>query len=141
MIRKYAPKDLNALLDAWYNASHIAHHFLDEAFFQKERKNIPEVYLPVAETYVYESDGTVVGFIALIENEVGAIFVDPESQGKGVGRKLMDHARELRGTLDVDVFKANIIGRRFYDRYGFKFVTEHLHEETQQPLLRLKLTP
>lgn len=137
MIRRYAQGDLEALLDTWYAASQVAHPFLDDEFFQTERENIPNIYLPMADTFVYEKDGVVVGFIALIGNEVGAIFVHPLHHNQGIGRALMDHARNLRGILEVEVFKANRIGRDFYRRYGFAFMDEHVHEETGEALLRL----
>lgn len=140
MIREYQNDDLNSLLDVWYQASLIAHPFLDETFLSQERKNIEAIHIPMAETWVYVQEGHVVGFISLLGNEVGAIFVDPRVQGKGIGRALMDHARTLRAELEVDVFKANRIGRRFYDRYGFVLEREHVHEQTGQPVLRLRLS-
>ena len=137
MIRPYEKHDLEDLLDTWYAGSQIAHPFLSEEFFDIERHNIPHIYLPMADTFVYETEGRVVGFIALIKNEVGAIFVHPEFHGQGFGRALMDHARMLRGDLEVEVFKENRIGRDFYRRYGFTFQDEHVHEETGETLLRL----
>ncbi len=137
MIRSYESDDLEDLLDTWYAASQIAHPFLTEDFFDLERHNIPNIYLPMADTFVYVKEDHVVGFIAVIGNEVGAIFVHPVHHGQGIGRALMDHARNLRGNLEVEVFKANRIGRDFYRRYGFAFMEEHIHEETGEPLLRL----
>ena len=139
MIRKYQEQDLNRIIDIWYKASLIAHPFLDAEFLSTERKNIIQKHMPVAETWVYEREGSVVGFIALIDNEVEAIFVEPKQQGQGIGQALMDHARRLRGDLELDVFKEKHIGRAFYDRYGFEVVKEHLHEETGQLQLRLRL--
>ena len=139
MIREYEEKDLSELLDAWYSASQIGHPFLDEDFFEQERRNIPALYLPNAETWVYDLDGVVVGFIALIGNEVGAIFVDSRFHGRGIGRALMDKARSIRDVLELDVFKDNLVGRKFYENYGFTRVNEHLHEETGFMQLRLRL--
>ncbi|MFQ5947756.1 MAG: GNAT family N-acetyltransferase [Acidimicrobiia bacterium] len=139
MIRSYANEDLHELLDVWYQASLVAHSFLSEEFFATERQQIAEHWLPVAETMVYETDGRVVGFLALVGNEVGAIFVHPEYQGSGIGRALMDHARASRPFLELDVFEANAIGRRFYDAYGFRLVDRHVHEATGQTQLRLRL--
>jgi len=139
MIRTFAEGDLDALLDTWYRASLIAHPFLTEDFLAQERKNIPELYMPHAETWVFDLDGDIVGFISLIENEVAAIFVEPDLQGRGIGRSLMDYVRALRGELEVDVFEANSIGRRFYDRYGFLPMREYMHEPTGQRVLRLHL--
>lgn len=141
LIRQYAESDLENLLSSWENASKIAHPFLSEDFLEKERYNIPNVYMPIADTWVAELNGSVVGFIALIGNEVGAIFLDPKFQGTGIGKSLMDKAQEIHGTLEVEVFKKNSIGRKFYDRYGFVFLAESFHEPTNQDVLRLKFVP
>ena len=71
MIRTYRDEDLHELIDVWYQASLLAHPFLDEAFFALERKRIEEIYMPLAETWVYVNDANVVGFISLIENIEG----------------------------------------------------------------------
>ncbi len=140
MIREYEKRDLADLLEAWYSASKLAHPFLSEDFLEQERQKIPSFYLPNAETWVYEKNGTVIGFIALIGNEVGAIFLDPKFHGKGIGRALMDHAKSIRNVLELDVFKDNAIGRNFYKKYGFIEEYEHIHKETGFMQLRLKLT-
>ncbi|MEG4579572.1 GNAT family N-acetyltransferase [Microcoleus sp. MON1_C5] len=140
IVRKYEDKDLNEVLSSWENASRIADPFLTKEFIEQERYNILNIYLPNAETWVVEQKGQVLGFIALLGNEVGGIFVKPEFQGTGAGRALMDHAQKLRGDLEVEVFKANSIGRKFYGSYGFKMVSEKVHEQTGNELLRLKFT-
>ena len=140
MIRKYEDKDLEELLDVWYSASQVAHPFLNEDFFEQERKNIAKLHIPTADTWVYEIDNAVVGFISLIGNEVGAIFVIADLHGKGIGRALMEHAKSIRAYLELDVFEDNKIGRNFYEKCGFLKVSEHLHEETGFMQLRLKLT-
>ena len=66
MIRPYNDQDLDDLLAAWAAASEVAHPFLSPEFLASERDNIPNLYLPNAETWVYEADGRVVAFIALI---------------------------------------------------------------------------
>ena len=139
MIRPYTNEDLNAVLDVWYRASLIAHSFLPDEFFDSERQEIAEQWLPMSETIVYEANGRVVGFLSLIGDEVGAIFVSPEHQGRGIGRSLMDHARRLRSTLVLSVFEANEIGRRFYHAYGFEVVGRDRNEATGHPELRLQL--
>jgi putative acetyltransferase len=140
VVRPYKYRDLNDLLAAWESASEITHPFLTQEFLALERQNIPNLYLPNAETLVYESDGRVVGFVALLGNEVGALFVHPSHQRMGVGRRLMDKAKDLREELVVEVFKANAIGRAFYAKYGFTFDSEKVHDQTGFDLLRLRLT-
>ena len=140
MIRKYEEKDIDELLDAWYSGSLVAHPFLSEDFFVRERKKIPEEYIPRTEIWVYEQNNKVVGFITLINELIYAFFVDTDFQRIGIGRALMEHAKSLRTFLELYVFKENKIGRNFYDKCGFIKVAEHLHEETGFMQLRLKLT-
>jgi putative acetyltransferase len=139
-IRQYNSSDLGGLLSAWENASRLAHPFLEESFLAQERNNIAEIYLPIADTWVVDMDDEVAGFIALIGNEVGAIFLQPEHHGKGVGKALMDKALELHGDLEVEVFLKNAVGRKFYSRYGFELLEEKVHKQTGQQVLRLKYT-
>lgn len=139
MLRPYQPRDQPDVLDVWYRASSIAHPYLSADFMARERVELGDHWLEVADTTVYESAGRVVGFISLIGNEVGGIFVDPGHQGLGVGQALMGHAEGTRPFLELTVFAANTAARRFYDRYGFEPVAETTHEETGQPQLRLRL--
>lgn len=136
-IRPYRTTDLDAVMDVWDRASAIAHSFLPDGFLAEERTKVAERWMPVAEVYVAEED-RIVGFIALLDTEVGAIFVDPDRQGLGVGRSLMDHARQTRPHLELDVFEENEIGRRFYAAYGFRQIGRHVHESTGHTLLRLR---
>ena len=139
-IRQYENTDLDAVLSSWEVATRLAHPFMTEEFIAQERKNVAEIYLPNTDTWVAQIDGEVRGFIALMGNEVGAIFLQPEFHGQGVGKALMDKAQELHGDLEVEVFKENVIGRKFYARYGFEHLEEKQHEPTGQQLLRLKFT-
>ena len=137
-IRQYVDSDLAAVVSSWESATRLAHPFMSEDFLAQERKNLPELYLPNADTWVAEINGEVVGFIALIGNEVGAIFVLPAHHGAGAGLALMNKAQELHDELEVEVFAENALGRQFYARYGFEQLEEKLHEATGQKLLRLK---
>jgi putative acetyltransferase len=139
-IRQYKDSDLDAVLSSWERATRLAHPFMTDEFISQERKNVAEMYLPNTDTWVIELDEEVKGFIALMGNEVGAIFLQPECHGKGAGKALMDKAQELHGDLEVEVFRENTIGRKFYSRYGFEHLEEKLHEPTGQQVLRLKFT-
>ena len=123
----------------WAQASTLAHPFLSEEFLELERHNIPNVYLPKAETWVWVADGRVVGFISLLGNEVGAIFVDPAFHRSGIGRTLMDRAQALRGDLEVEVFESNLVGRAFYARLGFETMHHKVHDQTGFQVMRLRL--
>jgi putative acetyltransferase len=139
VIREYDPRDRDALLAVWAESARVAHPFWTSAMFEQERRDIAEKFLPVTETHVFERAGTIVGFISLLGNEVGGIFVAPECHGQGIGRALMDRARGSRDHLELDVFEANTIGRAFYAAYGFDVVGERRDAATGQTVLRLRL--
>lgn len=140
IIRQYDKSDLDAVLSSWENANKIAHYFLSKNFVDQVRHDIPNLYLPNADTWVADKDGVTVGFIALIDNEVGAIFVDPKYQGAGFGRALMDKASTLHPVLEVEVFQKNAIGRKFYSYYGFKKIKKDIHEPTGFDVFRLQFS-
>lgn len=141
MIRKFKSDDTDAIVKAWRNAVDLAHPFLSETFLSQEAKNMREIYLVVAETWVTEIEGQVVGFISLIENEIGGLFLDPAFHSQGLGRAMVDKAVEQKGAVKVEVFVENVVGRPFYTSYGFVGSDAYYHEESGQMMLRQTFTP
>ena len=141
MIRPYTDQDADTVVSIWRAASERAHPFLSMPFLDAEAENVRNVYPQFAEIWVLEDDGKPIGFIALLGAEVGAIFLRPEHHGQGHGRAMMDFAVAKKGAVTLDVFKANAIGRAFYDRYGFRQVGEYVHEASGQETLKLAFTP
>ena len=139
-IRQYKVSDLEGVLNSWELATRLAHPFMADEFIAQERINVAEIYMPNTDTWVAELGGEVKGFIALMGNEVGAIFLQPNCHGQGIGKALMDKAQVIHGDLEVEVFKVNIIGRSFYSKYGFEQLEEKFHEPTGQQVLCLKFT-
>lgn len=140
MIRKHEPSDLEDIMDIWYQASSLAHPFLESSFVEKVKKDMRELYIPGSETWVFEEGGVVTGFIGMQGNEIGGLFVKPNSHSRGIGSKLVNFISESHQELEVEVFKKNVIGRSFYDKYGFKLIKEFIHEETNNELYRMRFT-
>ncbi len=140
MIRAYDETDQSGVLDVWYRASLVAHPFLSAEFLARERHLIAEEYLPQSETSVYELDGRVVGFVSMVGNEVGGIFVDPELHRRGIGRELLDHVFASRSAMELGVFAKNELARSFYQAYGFEVVGRRVEEDSGEPELRLRIS-
>lgn len=138
LIRQYKNSDLESVLSSWEAATRIAHPFMTDDFITKERVNVAEIYMPNTDTWVAELDGSVVGFIALMGNEIGAIFLQPSLHGKGIGRALMEKAKNLHEELEVVVAKENPIGRGFYSKCGFELIEESFNDHLGGQVLRLK---
>ncbi len=97
------------------------------------------LYIPNSETWVYEINNSIVGFISMMDNEIGGLFVLPNSHSKGIGTKLVDFIKKYYSELEVEVFKKNSVGRAFYDKYGFERIKKYMHEESGNEVLRLKV--
>ena len=136
-IRPYRDTDFDHLIRAWRAASVVAHSFLTPEFLDQEVESIRDMYLPAAEAWVAEEDDEVLGFIALLGHELGALFVHPNHWKRGIGKALLDKAVDLRGHLSLEVFADNAIARPFYERYGFVEDSTGKHAETGHPVLRL----
>lgn len=138
-LRRYERSDCEAVVAVWAAASSLAHPFLTQGFLRRERAAIMDEHLPCAETWVWEIDGAVVGFISLIGNEVGALFVHPKVARVGIGSALLARAQALHGALEVEVFSENVVGRAFYARHGFVQIGSSRHPGSGREILRLRL--
>lgn len=128
MIRKFKTEDTDAVMAVWQRSQDLAHPFLSKDVVAKIAADVRAIYLPNAETWVLEHNGAPVGFIAMIDTEIGGLFLDPDLHSQGLGRRLVDHVVALKGPLTVEVFKDNKIGVPFYQRYGFVQTGEGLFE-------------
>lgn len=118
-IRPLRPEEGDRLLAIWLAASRIGHPFLGEARLVEQQQVVRDTYLPMADNWVAEIDGKVVGFIGLIESFIGGLFVDPDIRGSGIGRALVEDAASRLGPLEVSVYADNQAAVDFYHRRGF----------------------
>ena len=137
MIRKHVENDLEQIMKVWNESTTLAHPFLNSEFVEKVKSDMRNIYIPNSETWVYENDEGMVGFISMIDNEIGGLFVLPKNHSSGIGTKLVNFVNEFHDKLEVEVFEKNIIGRAFYDKYGFTLIKEFTHEESGEIVLRL----
>jgi putative acetyltransferase len=145
VLRDYdAQRDCDAIVSLWLATTVEAHPFLSNEFVEQERLNMINVYLPNTKTTVAvrgNDNDVVVGFIAMMGDEVGGLFVDVAAHGQGIGYALMQSAIEAADgrSLELDVFAANDKAQAFYKRQGFAKVAEHEHRESGQLVYRFKL--
>ncbi|WP_343081405.1 GNAT family N-acetyltransferase [Ostreiculturibacter nitratireducens] len=119
-LRPYeADRDLEGCMSLWRAASEAGHPFLDAATLDADAAVIRDTYMPAAEITVAERDGAVIGFIALLGDLVGGLFVDPAAHRSGAGRALIGEALRHKGRLAVEVYEANAGARAFYAACGF----------------------
>ena len=119
-VRERTPDDHPRLLEIWERSVRATHDFLSEADIAELLPQVRDVYLDAVEIWVHEdADRVATGFIGLSGAQVEMLFLDPDRRGQGIGTRLLDHARGLRGALTVDVNEQNPAAHGFYRHYGF----------------------
>lgn len=122
IIRAAETTDLDRITELWLSASLEAHNFISSDFWQQNAEKMRHKYLPASENWVYCENDRILGFFSLFNDNLAALFVDPTAQSRGIGRKLLDHAKILRPSLSLNVYEQNIRAVSFYSRNGFRVV-------------------
>ncbi|KPZ72260.1 MULTISPECIES: N-acetyltransferase [Shewanella] len=138
MIRVMREQDLDSAVAIWLTASIKAHSFVAEEFWQSQQQNMRDVYLPHSESWVYEDNGHILGFISYYEGSIPAIFVDPQSQSNGIGTQLLDTVKNQYEQLTLTVYAENEKTHQFYLRHGFSDVGKCICEHTGQKQLEMR---
>ncbi|WP_323775785.1 GNAT family N-acetyltransferase [Leisingera sp.] len=141
MIRPYEASDKEAVLSIWRDANALAHPFLSPERVIQAETMIRDTFLDMAETWISAPAGTPAGFISLLGEEVGGLFILPAWQGRGLGRLLLDTACASRPRLELDVFAANTRAQRFYRRYGFTEARRQVNPFFGHAEIRMTLDP
>ena len=146
LIRLAAVDDRVPMLELWERAVRATHHFLDDAKIAELRPAVVDVLASDAlQWWVVETADGVVAFLGLVSNSVEALFIDPGSHGRGIGRLLMDHAQQLNAgsALLVDVNEENDGALAFYRRLGFEVVGRSATDGDGRPypLLHMRRAP
>lgn len=119
-IRLYANEDNARLVDIWLAAVRATHHFLTEDDIQFFLPQLRDLHIPALEVHVAEGeDGQLLGFAGLDGANLEMLFIDPIHHGRGIGKRLVDHAVALKGRLKVDVNEQNPGALAFYLKCGF----------------------
>ena len=130
MIRAFQQLDMDQVLKIWLDASMKSHDFVPKEFWESKVNDMRDIYLPAAETYVFEEGGVVKGFVSLCSDTLAAIFVAPSEQGAGIGRQLMDKSKEVRRNLNLTVYTENQRSVEFYKKCGFQIEREQVDKHT-----------
>lgn len=117
MIRQYNEDDIDAVMQIWLDTNIRAHNFIASGYWWINFDMVREM-LPHAEIYVHEEDCArqIDGFIGLNDDYIEGIFVKETMQSKGIGKQLLNHAKEVKSTLKLRVYQRNEKAIKFYLR-------------------------
>ena len=125
-IRRFQPGDEVAVADVWHRAGRAAYPYLPswQTFEEHEARRVfREVILARCDLYVGERHARVVAFMAMRDACVDRLYVDPTEQRRGWGTRLVELAKRRQpGGLSLHTHQQNHVGRRFYEKHGFRAV-------------------
>ena len=129
MIRKLQKADINKVADIWLNTNIKAHYFIPAQYWESNFELVKELLLP-ATVYIYEDHQEIQGFIGLNDEYIEGIFVSYELQSHGIGKTLLNYAKDRRNKLFLNVYQKNTQAISFYQREGFEIQYSGLDEAT-----------
>ena len=141
-IRRSRYEDRDALYRLWLRSVRATHGFVAEADLEMFMPLVREYLASEAEVWVLApADGAAIGFMGLAGATIDSLFLAPEWHRHGWGRRLIDHARALRGSLTVDVNAQNVAAVAFYRACGFTVAGRSALDDTGRPypLLHMRL--
>lgn len=143
MIVSFSPVEhTEPVMKIWLEASREAHGFIPMEYWESTAPLVEREILPAAETRVWVENGVVQGFLSLVEGDhIGALFVAPEHQGRGIGKRLLEDCKAGRRLLTLAVYRENRGAERFYRREGFVPLEERTDEATGRPELLMAWRP
>lgn len=117
-LRRAEPDERQALEDLQRRASLELPEYREQLLANPDAISLSPDQIP--DVIVAESEGRIVGFAALVGNELDGLFVEPDMWAGGVGSSLVGaavhHARVHGLSLTV---LANPTARGFYEKCGF----------------------
>ena len=118
-------------MQIWLYTNIRAHNFISSDYWQINFDMVREM-LPDAEIYVHEDDCTkqIDGFIGLNDDYIEGIFVKETMQSNGIGKQLLNHAKEFKSKLKLSVYQRNEKAIKFYLREKFSIQSESVDDNT-----------
>lgn len=132
MIRKMKEEDTTKVMTIWTKGNFYAHPFIERDYWISNYNKVKEEYLKQAETYVYEENEEIKGFISILNNTyIGALFVAKDFLRQGIGKRLLNYCKERKEKLTLQVYEKNVDATLFYLAMGFKNMRIQIDESTR----------
>lgn len=130
MIRPYnEATDFDELIEMYDIAIEKSHNFLTNTIKKQERQLgiallKKEKPFDDSETWVLGENSKIIGYTTIWRKRLCGIFVLPDYQGNGNGKKLINQAKSLRNQLELAVYAQNSDAHGFYTHMSFHQIKE-----------------
>ena len=123
IIREYRNEDFDAVTILWRisREKSIPEFQLEKGhFFFEDRDYFQKQIVKNNQIWVVESQNYPVGFMAMNNDFVDQLYIDPGHQRRGIGRSLLNLAREQSPDhVWLYTLQVNTSAREFYEKNGF----------------------
>jgi GNAT superfamily N-acetyltransferase len=126
-IRPAIPAERKALEALQWRASLGNEGDRDALLRHPDAIDLPAEQIAAGSVFVLEQDGAIVGFSAILSREDGdteldALFVEPQIQRQGIGRKLIEHCAAVARSTGSSALHVigNAHAKEFYLSCGFE---------------------
>ena len=133
MLRPFMEEDTEALVRLWTESARTSHGFLPQSVWDTLEDDIRTLYLPMSDEvllHIDDATGEADGFLAFAGDFLGALFVAPAAQGRGLGARMFRIARRMHPNLTLTVYKDNARAVAFYGKQGLAILGERAESET-----------
>jgi GNAT superfamily N-acetyltransferase len=119
-LRRAIQADADAVADVYLDSFHATYSFPLAHTDSEVRAWIRDAVVARQETWVAVDGARIVAMMVVAPDNLDQLYVAPDRLGIGIGRRLLERARERSpGGLTLYTFQVNRRARRFYERNGF----------------------
>lgn len=132
-IRRSRPDEGEKIIRIWCRSVDATHDFLSTSY-RTELEKLVSAFLPDAPLWVAVTEqDEPVAFMLLTEQHMDALFVNPDVHGRGIGKRLIQHAFTLVSQLTTKVNEQNQQAVGFYKKMGFHITGRSETDDLGQP--------
>ena len=134
MIRRARAEDADTVA-ALFRRSYGTLTFLPTLHTPEEDRAYFGGVIAEREVWVYGEPERIVGFVALTDDVLTDLYVEPDRRRTGIGSELLEHAKSRRDSFELWVFQRNESARRFFEERGCRLVrlTDGSGNEEREP--------
>lgn len=129
-IKRICDNTIKAIYPKYYPKGAVK-FFIDFHSIEKIESDIRE-----GNVYVYKYNGEILGTISFEDNHIYRLFVEPENQGKGIGKQLIIYAEwMILKKYDNVELDASFPSKAMYLKNGYKEIEYHKIETENEDFL------
>ena len=143
-LRRATEEDADAAADVFISSRRTALPTVNFPYADEDvRRYVRDIFIGRTEAWLATDGDEVLAVMSLKPGWVEQLYVATDRQGEGIGRQLLDLAKERSaGELQLWTFQVNARARRFYERNGFTIaeMTDGAGNTEREPDIRYAWT-